>query len=644
MCGIAGILIRGNKGIDTDWLGRVSRELYHRGPDDEGFLGWTPSNGSVVTREPSQIEGVNLAMVHRRLSILDLSEAGWQPMQSEDHRYSILFNGEIYNYIELRCELQNLGHAFYSHSDTEVLLKAYIQWGEKSLSRLLGMFAFVVLDLQRGTLFLARDFFGIKPLYYYMSDESFGFASETKTLLLFPEVSRKVNTGRLFPYLRFGLTDFGNETLWRDIYQLPAAHYLEVPLQFNKHPEPVRYWRVPSYAPLDIGYNEAAHCLREILTDSIRKHLRSDVQVGSCLSGGLDSSAIVMMMRDLLGSTGEIHTLSHIASDQVLNEEKWIDIIVGSANTASHRVIPSEVDLIDSLEDMVKTQGEPFGSTSIFAQYKVFELAGQQGLKVMLDGQGADEMLGGYWNFLGARIASLLAQWKIFQACTLLIRGRRFPGIDAINLASMAFGMLVPENIQECGRKILGRELLPAWLNLEWFGKHCPDMSLPWKYNGPHYLRSQLLDALSAITLPMLLRYEDRNSMRFSIESRVPFLTPQIVEFVLSLPEDFIIDQNGVRKSVFRKAMRGLVPDAILDRQDKIGFAAPEEKWLVALKPWIENLLSSEAAHSIPALNIKETKSSFERVLSGLQRDRSFTWRWVNLIEWTRLFNAEYEN
>lgn len=644
MCGIAGIMKRNGTSVETDWLNTISETLQHRGPDDSGFLGWSPMAGAVVTKEPSQIAGTQIAFVHRRLSILDLSEAGWQPMQSPDREFSLVFNGEIYNYIELREELEKCGYSFSTHSDTEVLLNAYIEWGVAALTKLIGMFAFAILDLRRKSLFLARDFFGIKPLYYCNSKEAFGFASETNTLLCFPNVSRRVNTHRLFPYLRFGITDYGNETLWRDIYQLPAAHYMDIPLDSGSCPSPVRYWKISKYEPLEISYEEAVSHFQNLLKNSVHMHLRSDVPVGACLSGGLDSSVIVMTMRELLGNQGDIHTFSFLASDENLNEERWINIITQAAKTSSHRICPSESDLLASLEDMIRAQGEPFGSTSIFAQYKVFQLAGQHKMKVMLDGQGADEMLAGYSLFVGSRLASLLSQCRFFMAGQLYRQACKFPDISRIELLTTAFGMLAPDLVQQYGRKLIGRDLLPAWINENWFRKQNSDLIMPWTVQGPYYLQSHLVESIETVSLPMLLRYEDRNSMRFSIESRVPFLTRQIAEFLLSLPEEYLVDQHGMRKSVLRGAMRGFVPDAIVNRRDKIGFAAPENKWMRDLTPWVTNLLKSEAAHAIPALNLSEINACWQQIISGQQSSRSsYAWRWINLIKWTDHFNGVYD-
>lgn len=643
MCGIAGILYHKGQNVEASWLKLLSDRLDHRGPDDAGYLGWPKSGRALVSESPDKVAGSRLALLHRRLSIIDLSKAGWQPMQSEDGAYSIVFNGEIYNFVELREELEKEGHRFDSHSDSEVLLRAYMHWGQGMLTRLVGMFAFAILDLRRGCLFLARDFFGIKPLYYCATPDAFGFASETTTLLEFTGVSRRARADRLYSYLRFGTTDYGGDTFWVDIHQLPPAHYIEVSLDTPSVPTAQRYWRIPSYEPLEISFQEAADRFRHLLQESVRLHLRSDVPVGTCLSGGLDSSAITMLMRNVLGNGGDVRSFSFIATDERLCEEQWVDIVATEAKTVSQKTQPTAEDLVASLQDLVRTQGEPFGSTSIFAQYKVFELAAQNRMKVMLDGQGADEMLGGYWSFLAARIASLLSQGHLLSGMRLYQCGCQYPGIDRGALLALAAGSLLPGSFQALGRKFIGRDLTPAWLNVRWFEDRNVAFAAPWHTEGPHHLRSQLLQSMETVSLPMLLRYEDRNSMRFSIESRVPFLTPQIAEFLFSLPERYLIDETGLRKSVFRTSMRGLVPDSILDRRDKIGFATSESQWMKSLGPWVQTRLKSDTAYSIPALCLGAAGAEWQGILSGQRPFGSHTWRWINLIEWVDQFQVTFE-
>jgi asparagine synthase (glutamine-hydrolysing) len=643
MCGIAGILRLGGNRVDSRWLKEVSEALHDRGPDDSGFLGWSSGGDVMLSREAADADGAMCAFVHRRLSIIDVSTAGWQPMQTADGAYSMVFNGEIYNYIELRKELEREGAVFRSGSDTEVLLEAYAHWGPQALPKLVGMYAFAILDLKRRCLFLARDAFGIKPLYYYRTAHDFGFASDPTALLRFPGVGRAARSDRIYDYLRFGTTDFGDQTLWRDIMQLPPAHFLEIPLEANGPTRAQRYWSIPEYQPCDIGFEEAAVRLRDLFLDSVRLHLRSDVPLGACLSGGIDSSAIVMAMRHILGASADIRSFSFIASDPRVSEQRWIETIVRESGATAACTRPSQEDLVECLTDLVRTQGEPFGSTTIFAQYAVFRLAAEHKMKVMLDGQGADEMLGGYWGYVGARIGSLLAKGNVVGAVKLLRQGASYPDMTVGQLVAMSGGVLLPPALQNLGRRLIGRDLAPAWINGEWFARHGVTMAAPLKARGPHHLRSQLEQSVTDVTLPMLLRYEDRNSMRFSIESRVPFLTTQLAEFIFSLPEDYIIDRSAVRKSVFRRAMRGLVPDEILDRRDKIGFQTPESAWLTSLRPWITEKLESDAAHQIPALRLPAVKQEFESILQG-SRPSASAWRWINLIEWTSQFDVTFDS
>ena len=599
--------------------------------------------GAVVDSAVGMFDEIRAAFIHRRLSIIDTSKSGWQPMQTNDGVYSIVLNGEIYNYLELRAELEAAGHVFRSHSDTEVLLQGYARWGQNVLSRLIGMYAFAILDLKRRCLFLARDPFGIKPLYCYVGQDMFGFASETATLLQYPGMRRRVNATRLYHYLRFDVTDYGDETFWADIHQIPAAHFLEIRLDAGCAFSPRPYWHIPPYQPQDIGYDEASRHLRDLFVDSVRIHLRSDVPVGACLSGGIDSSSIVMAMREVLGGAGEINTFSYIPTDEQISEEHWMNIVVSKAATRAHCTRPNAFDLVESLPDLIRSQGEPFGSTSIFAQYKIFELASQAGVKVMLDGQGADEILGGYWAFMAARIASLMAQGHWSEAVRLYRHCCATPGINRGNLLSMAIGLQMPPIIQTLGYGLIGRDLMPAWMNSQWFYDREVPQSPMWKVDGRNHMHSQLVDSLQRQTLPKLLRYEDRNSMRFSIESRVPFLTIPIVEFIYGLPEQYIIDPSGLTKAVFRSAMRGLVPDTILDRRDKIGFSTPESSWVWTLAPWIEQRLKSQDARAIPIFDLRNLDRYWHSILSGRRSWGTAVWRWINLIEWAHTFNADFD-
>jgi asparagine synthase (glutamine-hydrolysing) len=507
------------------------------------------------------------------------------------------------------------------------------------------MFAFAILDVKNRKLFLARDFFGIKPLYYVQSSGSFAFASEIKALLQLPGVSRKCNPQRLYEYLAWGRTDHGSETLLAGIHQLPSAHYLEIALDQPGSGQPVRYWQVNLEKPLDVSPREAAPQVRELFLQNVRLHLRSDVPVGAALSGGIDSSAIVGAMRHI-APRAEIHAISYVANDPHLSEEPWIDLAGNSAGAVVHKVHAAPEELVADLDFLISQQDEPFGSTSIYAQLRVFKRAHEAGVKVMLDGQGADEMLAGYRPFLAARFASLLRQGKWAEASRFLVRSSRQQATGGMpRVLLQAAHLLCPDRFRSLGMRVFGKSPLPHWLNGRWFLEQGVKIGSPHSRDrapSKQLLRDQLHESLFESSLPMLLRYEDRNSMAYSIESRVPFLTPALVEFVLNLPESCLIAPDGTSKNVFRQAMRGLVPDAILDRRDKIGFATPEENWLATLRPWVDKTLSSEAAQQIPALDLAAMRKEWQAVLEKRKPFDFRIWRWVNLIRWSERFQVTF--
>ncbi|MGQ0536748.1 MAG: asparagine synthase (glutamine-hydrolyzing) [Methanobacteriota archaeon] len=644
MCGIAGVVPASE--LDPDLVARFLDVMRFRGPDDHGVLvarGATVEVGRDVPTRPLPANGA--VLVHRRLSILDLTEAGWQPMSSPDRRFWIVFNGEIYNYVELREELGKAGHKFHTGSDTEVLLAAWSEWGPQALSKFVGMFAFALLDVEERKLFLARDFFGIKPLYYTEAGGGVAFASTPNALLTVPGVTRRVNPARLHLYLVTGITDCGDETMFADIRQLPAAHYMVVDLDAPKAERPVEYWRLDLAQETSLSKQAAATRLRELFLENVRLHLRSDVPVGTALSGGIDSSAIVMGMRRL-DPSARIHTFSQITDDPVVGEEKWVDIVTHAADSTMHKVTPTADELVADLDALVRAQGEPFGSTSIYAQYRVFALAGAAGIKVMLDGQGADEVLAGYQYYLAARMASLVRSGRVLAAYRFYREASKRPRVDAAWLRVAMFDFLVPPRLQPALRRLIGRGMLPSWLNEDWFVSRGAIEGTPGTFGytaDRRVLRRALAKTLVETSLPMLLRYEDRNSMAFSIESRVPFLTPELVQFVFTLPEEHIVGPDGTTKAVFRDACRGLVPDPILDRKDKIGFETPERQWLQTLRPWVEGLLRSADAKRIPALRMEEVEKEWREVIEGRKPFSSQVWRWINLIAWSREFRVTYD-
>jgi asparagine synthase (glutamine-hydrolysing) len=504
------------------------------------------------------------------------------------------------------------------------------------------MFAFCIVDTQARQLFLARDFFGIKPLYYTYWRHGFAFASEMKALLGLPGVRRLVDPHSLYDYLRFGRTDHGNTTLLSDIHQLPGAHYLVLSLDHRQHEAPVRYWQVSRHQHCDMSFDEAAGQLQALFLESIQLHLRSDVPVGAALSGGIDSAAIVTAMRQVQGAALDLHTFSYIADQAALNEEVWVDVASRAARTVVHKVHVTAEEMVADLESLLDMQEEPFGSTSIYAQMRVFRLAREAGVKVMLDGQGADELLGGYRPALAARLASLLRQGKWLQAYRFLQSAVRLPAVTRSMLLVRALGVLLLSSQRSALSGVLSTYLFPGWLNATWFARHGVLAKPIWHAREREVLREHLWQAMAENSLPMLLRYEDRNSMAFSIESRTPFLTPALVNFVSSLPEEYLIAADGTSKAVFRRAMRGIVPDAILERQDKVGFATPEQHWLRALHPWATKVLQSETARTIPALHLEIVQQQWQAVLSERRAFDSRVWRWLNVICWAQRLGVSF--
>jgi asparagine synthase (glutamine-hydrolysing) len=624
--------------IDRDLLAALGRRLEHRGPDDFGWSA-TTNAGTLSGHEARDLDGVTTLLVHRRLSIIDLSPAGHQPMTSGD--LTVVFNGEIYNHIELRAELEGLGHHFRSRSDTEVLLVAWRQWGAAALTRFVGMFAFAIRDDASGVVHLARDPFGIKPLYFMRREGSLVFASEIPALLALPGVPRRANPRTLYHYLTSGMTDHGSETLLDGIEQVLPAHYLTVRPEDPSSPAATRYFSFDREARADLDLEPAAERLRDLFLENVRLHMRSDVPVGAALSGGIDSSSIVMAIRKLFGREVELHAFSYIADDPALSEERWVDTIAAASGATVHKVRADPSELVADLEALIACQGEPFGSTSIYAQHRVFRRAREAGIKVMLDGQGADELLAGYESYLRSRLHSLLRQGRFVEAFRFVRAARERPGGRRLWTAA---GKVLPAAVKAPLRWLVTRlQKESTALDARWFRARA---AWPDPRSGPadrFVLRHHLHEGLTETSLPMLLRYEDRNSMHHSIESRVPFLTPAFASFVLGLREEHIVGHDGTSKLVFRRAMRGIVPDAILDRRDKIGFATPERRWLTAVEPWARRILESDVARSIPALDWPRVQAQWEGALAGRVAFDFRLWRWINLVRWTELFQVEFD-
>src|SRR5919109_1079091 len=566
MCGIVGSIQTGEHVPLRDEIRCAMDHMVHRGPDGQGLEEFIVGNGT-VSPSLGTPQTATVLFGHRRLAIIDLSGAARQPMSTPEGRFHLIFNGEIYNYKEIRSELQNLGHTFRTSSDAEVLLEGWRRWGKALLLRLIGMFAFAVLDCEQASVLLARDPLGIKPLYYVQDRHRVVFASEI--------------------------------------------------------------------APLLEGSG-----FRDLFEQSIRLHLRSDVPVGVSLSGGMDSSSITTTVRAVQGPETPLDTFSFVAEDPELSEERWSGIVARAMAAKQHLVHVHPNELVEDFREVVRVQEQPFGSPTIYAQYRIFQSAQEAGVKVVLTGQGADQYLG-YIRHLPARLATLLRTGHWLAAIRFLRQARALPTSAAPTLREVVRETL-PAGLVEAVRRARTRPPLGA--NADWFRERGIGSSRTRhsQHSGGSLhdlLRQNLLE-----TLPALLRFEDRNAMAFSVENRVPFLTTDLVRFVLSLPEEEIVSSEGCSKAVLLRAMRGLVPKEILERRDKIGFAMPISKLNRQAESWLRGILKGAAA--IPALDPAELERRVNLTLSDQPSDiesERWLWRWLSLITWASEFQVRFE-
>jgi asparagine synthase (glutamine-hydrolysing) len=621
MCGILGVWMADAVAGLEERVRHATTRMEHRGPDHQGFTTFRWDGGA-------------LAFGQTRLSIIDLTDAGHQPMRSRDGRYTVVYNGEVCNYRELRAELAELGHTFASDSDTEVLLAAWAQWGEAALPRLVGMFAFAMYDAATHSLTLARDAFGIKPLFYAVGTGWLAFASEPGPLReLLPQRPR-LNLQRAYDYLVFGRYDDGADTFVEGVLHLLPGHVTRFTLDGGAAGEPRRWWWPSPAERADHSFADAADRIRSMFLDSVRLHLRSDVRLGAALSGGIDSSAIVCAMRAVEPDL-PIHTFSFVAPGAPTDEGRWADVVAAQVGATAHKVRVAPEELAADLDDLIAAQSEPFGSTSIYAQYRVFRLAREEGVTVMLEGQGADELFAGYHGYPGPRMRGMVERGQFGSVLRFARAWSAWPGRSPA-LAAMALGMeLAPRPVHALAYRVAGRSR-PPWLNagplLEAGVRLERGGTVPPRELRGRRLAETLRFQLSADGLPALLRHGDRNSMRWSVESRVPFLTTALAEYVLALPEEYLVSRAGETKHVLRAAFRGLVPDPILDRRDKVGFDTPEQAWLGAIAGQVRDWLRTDLG--LPFFNHQRVVTEFEAMLAGHRPFGWQAWRWINFSRW----------
>ena len=640
MCGIVGIYHRDGAPVDVEALVRMNDAIAHRGPDGEGFILLDPTgvrDPQFHSRpSPADNSSAPLALANRRLSIIDLSESGAQPMCNEDRSIWVAYNGEIYNHVELAEELKSRGHVFRSRCDTEVILHAYEEWGEDCLQRFNGMWGFALWDGRAKKLFCARDRFGIKPFYYFDDGRRFLFASEIKSILLHPDVPRKPHGPTIHRYLATGsgLMDFTDATFFDGIRQIPPSHFLTLR---GGRTEVKRYWEIERPASGDSPGTdeEAAERFRDIFSDAVRLRLRSDVPLGVCLSGGLDSSSIACVAAEAI-RPARLRTFSSCFEDPKYDEREFIHPVVEHTGADAQYVFPRVDELFGLLPDLIWFQDEPFHNLNQFAQWYVMRSVRAGGVKVLLSGHGGDELLNGYPQDFIYHFADLLGagRWGTLAREVNAYRraGWGGGGRAVASAARVLASLRTPEGLKRSLKR--NGTGFHGVLDPDFVKTHGEPETLSLRDGSG--LRTCSYMGLRIYPVPGWLHFEDRNSMAFSVESRIPFLDHRLVEYAYGLPGHQKI-RDGWTKVVLRNAMRGVLPEVIRTRTDKKGFMAPTDLWLKTdMRETVRDLIESEAFRARGFFNHQTVLREYDRHCRGEQNIRLALWSWVNLELWFR--------
>jgi asparagine synthase (glutamine-hydrolysing) len=595
MCGINGF-----NWPDEKLIKQMNLAVKNRGPDGEGIY-----------------IGPLVSLGHRRLSIIDLSEKGKQPMCNEDGTIWLTFNGEIYNFNEVKKELVGKGHIFTSATDSEVIIHAYEEFGIECTKRFNGMWAFCLYDSKRNKLILSRDRFGIKPLYYYRDNDRFIFSSMISGILCH-NITTTPNNTAIMEYLAFNLLQHDEYTFFNQIYSLTPGTTLVYELdskQLTKH----RYYKITPQIPQD------KNTIADIFTRSVELRTISDVPIGSCLSGGIDSSAIVCILGRYLKS--RFNTFSLVVPGSPQDESKYIAEIGRHVDVNQYFTKVETSNFLDNVYDFVECQEEPVRGITSYAQYKVMELAHEKGMKVLLDGQGSDEIFAGYKYYSSFYFYELMKQWRMLTLARELVSAHNWYA-----MAMLSFQLLPTWGV----KYFIWEKFLNTWIDATMLREVK-------RVNDPRWQAMSLDEGLritiSQTSLPQLLTLEDKNSMRWSIETRIPFLDFHVVEAAMGCDSSQKL-KNKTTKVIFREAMKEIVPSMILDRKDKIGFHAPSnelfrEGQVVAFS---KNIIYSDSFRSRQYWNWEKVTEIFDAHTKGKTNAGDTIWKWLNTELWLRRY------
>lgn len=649
MCGIAGIANIGRKELNIcASIMSMSETIRHRGPDDEGYVLFNDEGHRVFVSKDSpedvtqsylpfcskEVIGTHsnqnytLALSHRRLSIIDRGPNGHQPMCKFDGQYWITYNGEIYNYVELKKTLSDKGHSFIGRSDTEVILAAYQEWGKDCVSHFNGMWAFVLYDRTESILFASRDRFGVKPFYYYYEHGIFHFASEQKAIAQLPHYKKEINPKAIYDFWVKHEEEQEEEGFFKGIMELFPANNLTLDLKTGSLIKE-KYYTLSinnDFQPFDEKeYEQHIEKTKALFIDGIHLHLRSEVEVGSCLSGGIDSSAIAGIMSSLSNKEKPFHSFTAIFPNEKMDESKWAQEVVRTTNTVWHTITPTADGLFKELNELVYSQDIPLWSSSTYAQYKVMELCKKKGIKVVLDGQGGDELFAGYFHYFAQYWNDLYRKKGVASAFDELMKKGDFPKSSLLWL-KYHIKQQHPEIHKNSIRlKTHPEQYLSADLNRRFNQKKEIKKYLS--------LNEMLRDEFVTSKLKLLLKCEDRCSMWHSVESRTPFADHlPLIENTFAIPGSFKM-RNGTTKSLLRESLKQYLPLAIYHRKDKIGYETPHTKWLQSNKKMALELIDTL---DDPYLNKMLILKKFDQLC--LDGDNSVLFKTLTYAVWKNVF------
>lgn len=615
MCGI--VFLISEKPVQEETLAAMRDTLIHRGPN--GF-------GQLIEKNRAEY---HVGLAHRRLSILDLSENGKQPMENPMNNTVITYNGEIYNYIEIREELKNIGYEFATQTDTEVLLKSYEAWGTDCLKKLNGMFAFVIWDRKNQVAFVARDRFGEKPLYYAtLPGKGVIFASEIKAILAHPEISFSPCDITMLNYISHSENIYEeNKTFYKGIVKFPIAS--AALLDNQGHIKTIfSYWQpnLQVKENFDRKRTDVYEKFLYLFKKSITLRMRADVSLGMCLSGGLDSSAICSLMPELISEKRVLESLNSYSvrfdSDPTISEGEYIDCVLDKTGLKNIAVSPDESNLLSDIEKLYWHQEEPFLSSSMFLEYKLYEAIKQNNTPVILDGQGADELFGGYQNYFR------LFQLDLLQSGSFLNLAK---DTYCFNKRLLNESKKYVDSKRRFNHKIAYNffELIAVY-----FKRRMSKQNSIKNITAQGYFRGMIEYNIRSRSLPAQLHSADRNSMAFSIETRFPFLDYELVDYCLSLDTQYFMHE-GWTKYILRRSLQGILPKKVQWRAHKVGFAPPQDVWLrQGLKEWAYHHLFEGNLSHFPQFSFEKTKQMWDKHQRASHDYSWELWRWISLNQW----------